>query len=317
MPMRKRLVTLLRQSAINPRERRASSPARPPAAYRRLPSRVGAIGVLAAALLLLAGCGGSSTTATPPADTPTAAASAVTAPAGGPPYPTPQEETYQGCPPQGDGGDGQLNVLKNRIDTAAWQSTPLSSLLALAWPQGVEKTRRGNWSSADAAAVAQSEGRPVEAEGYVLMIRHEGPESPNCHDAASRDYHVWLGASPADSRANSMIVELAPRVVARNPGWGGQATLLHLAGHHVRIGGWLMLDQEHPEQLHKTRGTLWEIHPVMQVWVEQNGSWNDLASGQVALGNGPITQGQGASSGGSGSTPTHHRRHRRRHHSSG
>jgi hypothetical protein len=269
--------------------------------------------VLAATLLLLGGCGGPSTTATPPAATPTVAAASITVPAGGPPYPTPQEETYQGCPPQGDGGDTQLNVLKNRIDTAAWQSTPLASLLALTWPSGVEKTRRSAWASADAAAVAQNEGRPVETEGYVLMVRHEGPESPNCHDAASRDYHVWLGASPSDSRADSMIVELAPRVVARNPGWGGQSTLLRLAGHHVRIGGWLLLDQEHPEQLHKTRGTLWEIHPVMQIWVEQNGAWNDLASGRVSLGNGPFTQGQGASSGSDENepTPTHHRRHRR------
>lgn len=286
-----------------------------PTANCRLPTRLATLVVLAAALLLLAGCGGSGTTSAPPAATPTAIATTASNPSGGPPYPTPQEETYQGCPPQGDGGDAQLNVLKNRIDTAIWQSTPLSSLLALTWPQGVEKTRRSAWSSADAATVAQTEGRPVETEGYVLMIRHEGPESPNCHDAASRDYHVWLGVSPSDTRANSMIVELAPRVVARNPGWGGQSSLLHLAGHHVRIGGWLMLDQEHPEQLNKTRGTLWEIHPVMQVWVEQNGAWNDLASGQVALGSGRVSSGQGATTGGV-STPTHHRRRHRRHHSS-
>jgi len=35
----------------------------------------------------------------------------------------------------------------------------------------------------------------------------------------------------------------------------------------VRISGWLMLDPEHPDQLGKTRGTIWEIHPVMKLKV--------------------------------------------------
>jgi hypothetical protein len=30
-----------------------------------------------------------------------------------------------------------------------------------------------------------------------------------------------------------------------------------------------MLDQEHPDQLGKTRGTLWEIHPIMRIEVSR------------------------------------------------
>ena len=45
--------------------------------------------------------------------------------------------------------------------------------------------------------------------------------------------------------------------------------------------GWSMLDQEHPEQLNQTRGTLWEIHPIMQIEVQQNGSWVPLDSAQL------------------------------------
>jgi hypothetical protein len=37
-----------------------------------------------------------------------------------------------------------------------------------------------------------------------------------------------------------------------------------------------MLDPEHPEQLGKTRGTLWEIHPIMKMEVERGGRWVDL-----------------------------------------
>ena len=44
----------------------------------------------------------------------------------------------------------------------------------------------------------------------------------------------------------------------------------------VRISGWLMLDPEHPDQVGKTRGTIWEIHPIMQIEVNQNGQWTPL-----------------------------------------
>ena len=44
----------------------------------------------------------------------------------------------------------------------------------------------------------------------------------------------------------------------------------------VRISGWLFFDPEHPDQLGVTRATLWEIHPVMQIDVNQNGRWIPL-----------------------------------------
>lgn len=262
------------------------------------------------ALLLVAGCG--SPAASGPTAVPTPVPSSPSSSSTTGPYPTPQEETFQGCPPQGDGGDSQLNLLKNRIDSAAWQPTSLPSLLSLTWPQGIEKARRGTWSTTDAQTIAQNEGRPVQAEGYVLMIRHEGPESPNCHDAVQRDYHVWLAASASESRADAMVVELTPRVVALNPNWGTSTQMLRLAGHHVRVSGWLLMDQEHPEQLHKTRGTLWEIHPVMQIEVDQDGAWANLASGGVALGP-ASSRPSGSQSGQSGGSSSHHRTSHRRH----
>jgi hypothetical protein len=40
------------------------------------------------------------------------------------------------------------------------------------------------------------------------------------------------------------------------------------------------MDQEHPEQLpgttHPTRGTLWEIHPIIEFEVMQDGDWVPL-----------------------------------------
>lgn len=263
----------------------------------------------------LAGCGGS--TSSPAAPSSPAASTGVGSGLGGP-YPTPQDQTYQGCPPQGDGGDSQLNVRKNRIDVGQWQQASVASLVGLAYPADVGKKPRDTWSSSDVTAVAQDEGRPVQAEGYMLYVRHEGTESTNCHDANGRDFHMWLAGAPGGmgDRAGSMVVEVTPRPRALNSGWQPDSRLLGLTGHHVRIAGWLLLDQEHPEQLGKTRGTLWEIHPVMTIEVEQNGSWINLNDQSLTISGGPRDTGSGgaSASSSSGASSSHHRH---RHHSSG
>jgi hypothetical protein len=281
--------------------------------------RAAVILLIALLALALAGCGGSSSSSS------SGGATATTGSGGGlsGPYPTPQVETFQGCPPQGDGGDSQLNVKKNRIDTGSWQPATVASLVSLPYPADVGKKQRATWTDSDVSAVAQYEGRPVQAEGYMLLVRHEGPESPNCHDANARDFHMWLSGSPGgmSDRATSMIVEVTPRSRALNNGWQPDSRLLGLTGHHARISGWLLLDQEHPEQLGKTRGTLWEIHPVMKIEVDSNGSWVDLNSSSLTISGGPpdTTDNSGAgtssTSSSSGSRSSSH--HRQRRHSSG
>ncbi len=199
-------------------------------------------------------------------------------------WPPPLEEVYNGCPPQGDGGDIALNLRKNRIDTGRWQAATLASLVALPWPRGVEKARRADWPPQDLTTIQKQEGRPVVVEGYFLRLRHEGPESTNCHDADARDYHAWLGAPASESRALSLIAEITPRVAALNAGWGSEKDILRLTGQHVRLSGWVMFDQEHPEQVGKTRATLWEIHPITRIAVERQGRWVDLATGSPGAG---------------------------------
>ncbi|MGE5333109.1 MAG: hypothetical protein ACM3N4_00285, partial [Nitrososphaerota archaeon] len=52
-------------------------------------------------------------------------------------HPTPHTVTFHGCPPGGDGGDSQLNVLKNRIDdgvNGAFQDVSLDTLINLSFP---------------------------------------------------------------------------------------------------------------------------------------------------------------------------------------
>jgi hypothetical protein len=67
-------------------------------------------------------------------------------------------------------------------------------------------------------------------------------------------------------------------VRANRSGWDDSA-LSSLTGQEVRISGWLLMDQEHPEQLGQTRGTLWEIHPILHIEVNDGGSWQNIDNG--------------------------------------
>ena len=44
----------------------------------------------------------------------------------------------------------------------------------------------------------------------------------------------------------------------------------------VRLSGWLYFNPDHPQDVGRTRATLWEISPVMQIEVFQDGRWNPL-----------------------------------------
>jgi hypothetical protein len=48
----------------------------------------------------------------------------------------------------------------------------------------------------------------------------------------------------------------------------------------VRLSGWLLLDTEHPEEVGRTRGTIWEIHPVMRIEARRGNRWVDISSTQ-------------------------------------
>lgn len=185
---------------------------------------------------------------------------------------------YQGCPAEGDGGDPALNRNKNRVDDGNYQPVAFSALLPpnLNWPAETERTSHADWSQAAADQIAQAEGLPVSVVGYLALARKEGPETPNCHSTTEVDYHIWMidHAGGSADRAGSIVVEATPRVRSKHPGWTvGALNNLAKNGIQVRVSGWVMLDPEHPDQVGKTRGTIWEIHPVMQIEVAQNGQW--------------------------------------------
>jgi hypothetical protein len=212
--------------------------------------------------------------------------------------PTPHVVTFNGCGPQGDAGNGgtgdpDLNFLKNRDDVFDnWIKVDFDAVLTLPFPSTVGKRHRADWTADDRAAVQKFEGLPLSIVCFFAWARDEKEESCNCHahDKAMFDIHTWLVKEPAEidgnqapDRSQAIVAEVTPRLKPDHPKWT-QNTIRRLAraGQQVRVSGWLMMDQEHPEQItgtatqDPTRGTLWEIHPIMDIEVMQNGHWVPL-----------------------------------------
>ncbi len=176
---------------------------------------------------------------------------------------------------EGKGGDPALNRLKNRTEMpASFESIAFEELAALEPPADVGKKPRAHWSAAMLSAVGPQEKRAVQVVGYLLRVKLEGREATNCGSDKpdERDFHVWLANSPDDNRSDAVVVEVSPRVRALHKSWSlTNLNRLVRQRSRVRISGWLMLDQENPEQIGKTRATLWEIHPILKIEVRTGG----------------------------------------------
>jgi hypothetical protein len=193
----------------------------------------------------------------------------------------PNSGAFDGCDATGRGGDPQLNLLKNRTDEGTWAPVPFGWLAGLHWPQSIEWKAMDQWSTQDTAEVAQNGGRPVSIEGYLALARQEGAEACNCGLTTPRDedFHIWLTAQAAQDRTGAIVVEMTGRVRDKHPGWTLTRVNKLVSGEkHVRVSGWTFLDPAHPDQVGKTRGTIWEIHPVMNVEVDEDGVWENLDS---------------------------------------
>jgi hypothetical protein len=73
---------------------------------------------------------------------------------------------------------------------------------------------------------------------------------------------------------------MTPRVRVHHVGWTEDGLrALQRSRSRVRVRGWLMLDQMHPELVGRNRRTLWEVHPVMHLdWQTSAGPWVSLDS---------------------------------------
>jgi hypothetical protein len=194
----------------------------------------------------------------------------------------------QACPLEGSGtiNDPKQNVLKNRVTGPAH---PLDEITVTQFKQtftpnlGLPR-HRFDFSDAQLALVAPDEQRGVVLTGYILRAVKQSPENTNCNDPARIDVHMWIYSGTSTDkakrtalRARAVVVEATPSWQDQHPNW--TATQLEkkaAARVKVRISGWVMYDPEHPDKIGKTRGTLWEIHPVTRIEYWTGTDWKDL-----------------------------------------
>lgn len=196
-----------------------------------------------------------------------------------PEKPTPQEINFDGCPPQGKGGDSELNLLKNRVDKGNYAPVSFDSLTALTWPKTVEQTPMKDWSDSARSFIKQYEGIPISVEGYVISVREGYPTPANCNssDSSDLDWNISFTKNPRDEHSQVVMVVVTARV-RQDHQWTLDLIRSTIFNDHLqtRFSGWLFFNPDHPQDIGQTRATLWEIHPVTQIEVFQNNHWIPL-----------------------------------------
>ncbi len=190
---------------------------------------------------------------------------------------TPPQGDFNGCPPQGNSlQNTTLNRLKNRSNQfigASRTTVAEINTLPISPPSKINNLQN----------------QMVFIEGFLVAIRQQGKESTNCGGTGNMaDNHLWIvdEANQVDltnsqtlrkSKAKATVVEITPRWRASNPGWEIQNIQKFINQRaKFRITGWLMLDPEHFDQISKTRGGVWEIHPITKIEVLNGNQWVEL-----------------------------------------
>jgi hypothetical protein len=186
----------------------------------------------------------------------------------------PQVSTFNNCPPEGQGGDAELNRNENRTDEGNYQPVPLDNLLNLPWPKDVEGKNHDQWPQSARDFASKVEGLPVMVEGFIAKVEQHGPESANCNSNADLSLQITMVSheEAVGDLSKGMVMHITPRVRVNHPGWTADK-LNGLVKARVQIGGWLLLNPEHPGDVGQTRGTLWELHPVMQISIWKDNQW--------------------------------------------
>jgi hypothetical protein len=212
--------------------------------------------------------------------------------------PQPEMDMEWDCPPLGRLSkytDPETNRLKNRIDSPPVENRPvfhkvgLKELKSLPSPIGFLKKKRSDWTPQQREIVEKNEGIPIAVLGYLLVTSvngkavgaiAEGPESCNCgrRELKHVDFRLWLVENPNDSKADAVIVQMTPRVRARRSKQWTLENLTYIAKERfpVIVYGWLMFEEGEQKGVGKSRATLWEIHPLIQIEFIRNGEWITL-----------------------------------------
>jgi hypothetical protein len=125
---------------------------------------------------------------------------------------------------------------------------------------------------------------PVRVIGFLshkINVENSGSgESTNCHLTGldEVDWHIYLTNSSAQQISDAIIVETTPRTRPQHKWTTAMLAPFVDSQTQVRISGWLMYDSEHIGVIGTQRATVWEVHPITKIEVQNNGQWVDLDS---------------------------------------
>jgi hypothetical protein len=192
------------------------------------------------------------------------------------------------CSVDGDGGDTLLNDQKNRFVPPAGADVnrgikAADDIISLPVPSDVQSQQRSAWSSQDSAQIGALESTAAVVEGYLVAVTPEDTgtgESCNCHrPKVLYDYHIFLSGTAGVPKSEAVVVEMTPRWRSIHPSWQDVNNIKKLVTQkmRVRVTGWLLLDEDHRDQVGLYRATVWEIHPVTKLEYAATGSaWTEL-----------------------------------------
>lgn len=99
------------------------------------------------------------------------------------------------CPPEGRGGDSELNRQKNRRQTLGALRDVLFNQIVNLNRIAVNKKGRQTWTDAERQRVAAVEdGDRIAAVGYIFDAKYSAPETCNCSFTAE----PWLELDPSE-----------------------------------------------------------------------------------------------------------------------
>ncbi|HEY6170680.1 MAG TPA: hypothetical protein VIX80_00340 [Candidatus Kapabacteria bacterium] len=186
---------------------------------------------------------------------------------------------FNGIPPEGKGGDPLLNLQKNRTTIPEKLETySVHQILAIPSTklEGTNDNTRKYWSDEAKQYAAKWESKGVVVEGYLVKARESGKESANGNSDKYRDYHLWIVQEKNEPRSSSIIAEVTPRIKATKPSWKIE-NFVKLSNKRtkVRVTGWLLWDEEHGDEVGKSRGSQWEVHPMTKFEIFEKGEWKE------------------------------------------
>jgi hypothetical protein len=193
--------------------------------------------------------------------------------------------------------DAYLNLVKNQSpDPALDPVKVLGESDVDALEAGLPATlHRGNHALVADELAQMGEGNIYALTGYLYAVQPSGAESSNCELTGPDDidFHILVGFDPAAAhslaggqltkkqqgalKAQAVVVEMTPHTRAQShPAWD-DTLVAGYVGRQVKVVGQLTVDNEHrvPKDdcglaAHKAtcwRRTVWELHPVTQVYI--------------------------------------------------